>query len=82
MASFDFLVNGCLLVGIGVIGMIANVLCIIVVSRPKMRATSINLIVLGKYKSDNLQYNTVGQRDDSMIVPPSDGPMFILIDWE
>ena len=48
MALFDFLVNGCLLVGIGVIGMIANVLCIIIVSRPSMRATSINLIVLGK----------------------------------
>ena len=25
---------------------------------------------------------TVGQWDDGMIVPPSDGPMFILIDWE
>ena len=33
-------------------------------------------------KSDNLQYNTVGWLDDVMIVPPSDGPMFILIDWE
>ena len=49
MALFDFLVNGCLLVGIGVIGMIANVLCIIVVSRPSMRATSINLIVMGNF---------------------------------
>ena len=35
----------------------------------------------GKYlKSVNLQFNTVGRRDDDMIVPPSDGPMFILID--
>ena len=34
-------------------------------------------------KSDNLQYNTVGQWDDGMIVPPLlDGPMFTLIDWE
>ena len=49
MALFDFLVNGCLLVGIGVIGMIANVLCIVVVSRPSMRATSINLIVMGNF---------------------------------
>ena len=32
------------------------------------------------YKSVNLQFNTVGRRDDDMIVPPSDGPMFILID--
>ena len=31
-------------------------------------------------KSVNLQFNTVGRRDDDMIVPPSDGPMFILID--
>ena len=33
-------------------------------------------------KSDNLQYNTVGQWVHGTIVPPSDGPMFILIDWE
>ena len=33
-------------------------------------------------KSDNLQYNTVGRWVDGMIVPPSDGAMFILIDWE
>ena len=33
-------------------------------------------------KSVNLWFNTVGQRDDDMIVPPSDGPMFILVDWE
>ena len=32
--------------------------------------------------SVNLWYNTVGWRDDDMIVPLSDGPMFILIDWE
>ena len=32
-------------------------------------------------KSVNLQYNTVERRVDGMIVPPSDGPMFILIDW-
>jgi hypothetical protein len=25
--------------------------------------------------------NTVERRVDGMIVPPSDGPMFILIDW-
>ena len=34
------------------------------------------------YKSENLQYNMVGRWVDGMIVPPSDGPMFILIDWE
>ena len=33
-------------------------------------------------KPDNLQYNTVGRCVDRMVVPPSDGPMFILIDWE
>ena len=31
-------------------------------------------------KPVNLQFITVGRRDDDMIVPPSDGPMFILID--
>ena len=31
-------------------------------------------------KSVNLKYITVGQLDDDMIVPPSDGAMFILID--
>ena len=33
-------------------------------------------------KSVNLKFNTVGRRDDDMIVPPSDGPMIISIDWE
>ena len=33
-------------------------------------------------KSDNLQYNTVGRCVDRTIIPPPDGPMFILIDWE
>ena len=33
-------------------------------------------------KSVNLKYITVGQLDNDMIVPPSDGAMFILIDWE
>ena len=36
----------------------------------------------GVMKSVNLQYNTVERRLDEMIVLPSDGPMFILIDWE
>ena len=31
-------------------------------------------------KSVNLQFNTAGRWDDDMIVPPSDGPMFFLID--
>ena len=35
-----------------------------------------------KQKSVNLQFNTVGRRDNDMIVPPSDGPMIIWIDWE
>ena len=33
-------------------------------------------------KFDNLQYDTMARWVDGMIVPPSDGPMFILIDWE
>ena len=33
-------------------------------------------------KLDNLQYFTVGRRDDGMIIPSSDGTMFILIDWK
>ena len=33
-------------------------------------------------KSDNLQYDMVGRWVDGTIVLPSDGPMFILIDWE
>ena len=33
-------------------------------------------------KSDNVQYNKVGRWDDGMIILPSDGPTFILIDWE
>ena len=37
---------------------------------------------LAQVNSVNLQFNTVGRWDDDMIVPPSDGPMFILIDWE
>ena len=31
--------------------------------------------------SDSLQYNMVGQWNNSMIFPPSDGPMLIFIDW-
>ena len=34
------------------------------------------------YKSVNLQYNTMWRWADGTIVPPSDGPMFILIDLE
>ena len=33
-----------------------------------------------EYKSVNLKYITMGRLDDDMIVPPSDGAMFILID--
>ena len=32
------------------------------------------------YKLVNLKYIMVGRLDDDMIVPPSDGAMFILID--
>ena len=35
-----------------------------------------------KIKSDNLQYNKVGRWVNRTIVQLSDGPMFILIDWE
>ena len=34
------------------------------------------------FKSVNLKYITVGRLNDDMIVPPSDGAMFILMDWE
>ena len=33
-------------------------------------------------KSNNLQYNTMEKWIDGTIVTPSDGPRFILIDWE
>ena len=33
-------------------------------------------------KSFNVQYNKVERQVDETIIPPSDGPMFILIDWE
>ena len=39
-------------------------------------------IVVKELKSVNLKYITVEQLDDDMIVPPSDRPMFILINWE
>ena len=32
--------------------------------------------------SENLQFYTVGQRDDGMIVSQSDGPIIILIGWK
>ena len=51
-------------------------------SKLMVRGGDHNLIVRGDQKSVNLQFNTVGRRDDNMIVPPSDGPMFILINWE
>ena len=38
--------------------------------------------VIAGLKSVNLQFNTVERRDDNMIVPSSDGPMIIWIDWE
>ena len=37
-------------------------------------------LVHSNKKSVNLKYITVGRLDDDMIVPPSDGAMFILID--
>ena len=40
------------------------------------------MVLRGIQKSDNLQYKPVGQGDDGRIVLLSDGPMFILIDWE
>ena len=33
-------------------------------------------------KFDNLKYNTVVRWDNGMILPPYDGPMFILMDSE
>ena len=33
-------------------------------------------------KSDNLRYNMMERWINGSIVPPSDGPMFILIEWE
>ena len=42
----------------------------------------IRIGLLCNVKSVNLQFNTVGRWDDDMIIPPSDGPMNIWIDWE
>ena len=39
-------------------------------------------IASSNQKSDNLQYNTIRRWDDGMIIPPSDGPIIILIDWK
>ena len=44
-----------------------------------LRNDSQNISVV---KSDMLQYDTVGRRDDGMIVPLLDWPVFTLIDWE
>ena len=41
-----------------------------------------NYLIWTHVKSVNLQFNTVWRRDDDMIVPPSDGPMIIWIDWK
>ena len=38
------------------------------------------LLIRCLMKTVNLRYITVGRLDDDMIVPPSDGAMFILID--
>ena len=35
-----------------------------------------------RQKSDNLEYNTMERWIDGLIIPPLDGPMFILIEWE
>ena len=53
----------------------------------KLNSSSVADLVLdsghgSSFKSVNLRYITVGWLDDDMIVPPSDGPMFILINWE
>ena len=40
------------------------------------------LIILHGQESDNLQYITVGRWNNGMIISPSDGPMFIFIDWD
>ena len=49
---------------------------------PTWRVKSILSLGRGKYKSDNLQYNTVGRWVDGTMDLPSDGPMFNLINWE
>ena len=43
---------------------------------------NVNMVKVFHYKSVNLKYITVGRLDDDMIVPISDGAMFILIDRE
>ena len=53
-----------------------NYIKIIVLQEP---GTSLKIKANDKY-SVNLQFNMVERWDDDMIVPPSDGPMFILID--
>ena len=50
-------------------------------SYPSVTGSPPLILIRQDPKSDNLQYNTVGRWVDGTIVPPSDGPMFILIDW-
>ena len=40
----------------------------------------INMSARADLKSDNLQYNMVGQWVDGMIVPPSDGPKTVILE--
>ena len=47
-----------------------------------LRISALASVKSSNQKSINLRYITVGRLDDDMIVPPSDGAMFILINWE
>ena len=56
--------------------------CFLTVVKGGLISESISVSSTFILKSDNLQFNTVGRHDDSMILPPSQRPMFILINWE
>ena len=45
---FEFVVPGVLLNGVGLLGLVGNILSIIVLSRPQMKS-SINCILIGTY---------------------------------
>ena len=51
-----------------------------IVYRKVTSSRPVYYLILYHLKPVNLKYITVGRLDDDMIVPPSDGAMFILID--
>ena len=56
--------------------------CNLLKSAQSARNTCHKNIPLGDLKFANFQYNTLGRWVDGTNVPPSDGQIIILIDWE